>query len=371
MWTVVKDGKVMYRDSFKDPLTGARRTACVTIIGTDSKANRKLAQKELDRKIMQRTQEHTIQDITLAELKRRYIEDQRRTVKGSTCKRNDISLTVTIRQIGEDVLVSQLTAGYIRERMLAKTTQPSTYNEYIKRLKAMLRWGYDNDYLTDMNVICKIKRLKDDSSNDTTMKPEDKYMEHDQLVAVLNYMEQSQELWWLLSRFLVCSGLRIGEAIALEKSDISDGFIHVNKTHSATTGETTTPKTARSHRDVYIQPELEDVIKDIRRYMRNQDIMTGTRSELFFHTPTGEHISYDAYGKYVRETTEKVIGTRRTPHSFRHTHASILFGEGVSVDTISRRLGHESSKITESIYLHIVEKIREADMAAIKDKRII
>jgi integrase len=73
----------------------------------------------------------------------------------------------------------------------------------------------------------------------------------------------------------------------------------------------------------------------------------------------------------MRETTEKVIGDRRTPHCLRHTHASLLFADGVSIDTISRRLGHENSKITREIYLHIIEKVKEKDREILSTKRIL
>lgn len=43
------------------------------------------------------------------------------------------------------------------------------------------------------------------------------------------------------------------------------------------------------------------------------------------------------------------------------THASLLLEQGVSVDTISRRSGHENSRITREIYLYVTEKLKERD----------
>lgn len=48
-------------------------------------------------------------------------------------------------------------------------------------------------------------------------------------------------------------------------------------------------------------------------------------------------------------------------HELRHTHTSLLLEQGVSIDTISRRLGHENSRITREIYLHVTEKLKERD----------
>ncbi len=43
----------------------------------------------------------------------------------------------------------------------------------------------------------------------------------------------------------------------------------------------------------------------------------------------------------------------------------------MTIDQISRRLGHENSKITRQIYLHIVEKIKEKDRETINSVRLL
>jgi integrase len=45
--------------------------------------------------------------------------------------------------------------------------------------------------------------------------------------------------------------------------------------------------------------------------------------------------------------------------------------QGVSIDTISRRLGHENSQITREIYLHVTEKLKERDNEEIAKVKIM
>lgn len=372
MWSKLNPaGNTCYSERFKDPLTGKPVIISVTLKGDkDTASKRRMALSELERKFEERTKAAGQTPLTLKEVFEKYKTYQEQTVKASTRKRNNIDIGIVIGLLGEDSLVDNLTVGYIRDKLLAKTNKTTTLNEYIGRFKAMIRWAYDSEYITNRAIIDKLKRFKVNKDEDT-IKPEDKYLEEDQLEAVLNYMEHSREQWYLLTEFLVLSGLRIGEALALERSDISDKGITVNKTYDYLNGETHSPKTACSNREVYIQPELAEVIKQIKRYHRNVDILTGSRSPLLFHTDKGEHIKYAAYNKYVREVTQKTIGERRTPHSFRHTHASLLFAEGMTIDQISRRLGHENSKITRQIYLHIVEKVKEKDREAMEKIKLI
>ena len=48
-------------------------------------------------------------------------------------------------------------------------------------------------------------------------------------------------------------------------------------------------------------------------------------------------------------------------HGLRHTHASILFSNGVSLNSISKRLGHSKPSITQDIYLHIIQELEHDD----------
>jgi len=48
-------------------------------------------------------------------------------------------------------------------------------------------------------------------------------------------------------------------------------------------------------------------------------------------------------------------------HGLRHTHASILFYNGISLNSISRRLGHAKPSVTQDTYLHIIKELEHVD----------
>ncbi|WP_234982478.1 tyrosine-type recombinase/integrase [Limosilactobacillus caccae] len=48
-------------------------------------------------------------------------------------------------------------------------------------------------------------------------------------------------------------------------------------------------------------------------------------------------------------------------HIFRHTHISKLAELGVPLYVIQQRVGHEDSKITKGIYLHVTQKAIEKE----------
>lgn len=48
-------------------------------------------------------------------------------------------------------------------------------------------------------------------------------------------------------------------------------------------------------------------------------------------------------------------------HGLRHTHASILMSEGVTLPSISKRLGHSSMETTQRVYLHLIQELQVKD----------
>jgi integrase len=50
-----------------------------------------------------------------------------------------------------------------------------------------------------------------------------------------------------------------------------------------------------------------------------------------------------------------------TIHGLRHTHASLLLFAGVSIASVSRRLGHSSMNTTEKVYLHVIKELESSD----------
>lgn len=48
-----------------------------------------------------------------------------------------------------------------------------------------------------------------------------------------------------------------------------------------------------------------------------------------------------------------------TPHSFRHTHTSLLIEAGVGINEIQQRLGHTDINTTMNIYAHMNSNMEE------------
>ena len=167
--------------------------------------------------------------------------------------------------------------------------------------------------------------------------------------------------------------MRIGEAIALNAQDVDlkDQVIRINKTIFPASKEIGPPKTGSSIRDIHIQPELAKVCSEIFLYTKQEALFRGYRTELFLSNTRGDYISYLVYKDVLKKTSLEVLGFEVTPHMLRHTHASLLLAKGMSVDSISRRLGHEDSQITRQIYLHMTSELKRQEEEKIDSIRLI
>lgn len=369
MWSEqLANGKTKYVERYKDPLTMKDKKVSITLSGKDTATNRKRALEELQRKIDEACLNTKTVNVTMQELVSKYIAYQKLTVKMSTWTRNEGCLKRLSSILGSDTIIDKMNVHYVKSKLLEHNYSAGAMNEYIKRFKAMLNWGYDNDLISNYELIRKLKLFKDDRYD----KIKDKYLEQEELSLLLSHMESTKIYhWYYLTEFLVLTGLRIGEAAALTKNDITDEVINVTKNYDLNNGIVTTPKTSKSNRTVYIQPELSQMLIEYNRWSNENQLAHGFRTDKLFYDSSGDYISYAAYAKYLREVSEAVLGRRITPHILRHTHASLLLANGITIDSISRRLGHENSKITKEIYLHVTKRLQESDNEQMKGARIL
>ena len=358
MWVEkLPSGNFRFTERYKDYYSGKTKRVSVTL-ERNTTQSRKMAEHLLQEKI-DAVVPAEIRGLNLSDLIEKYLLYKEKAVKQSTWRRDKFTCETIKNILGEDILVDKINAKYVTSKFMESEKEPGTLNELLLRFKALIRWAYKNDYIEDIRFLDKIDNFKDMTKRE---KVNDKVLE----ASELNKLSAAMSIlrWKYLTEFLALSGLRFGEAAALTKKDVDlkERLIHITKNYDMNNDVTTTPKTLCSIRDVYIQDDLYAVCRCINE-LRAQLQLTGelTRGDLFLPGCKKEHVEYDSFRQYLHDKSMQVIGRPITPHALRHTHASLLMEQGVAVDVISRRLGHENSKVTKEIYLHVTEKLKEKD----------
>jgi len=169
-------------------------------------------------------------------------------------------------------------------------------------------------------------------------------------------------------RFLVSTGLRWGEFVALTVGDLDllADTPHVRVTKARKLGDEGhyigTTKTKRGRRTVSLPESLIDEVVSLTFGKSTDDpLFTGPlggmpkennfRDRVWKKAVAAANAERDEDGLFVPR--ELRLNKQPRIHDLRHTHASWLIAAGVDLPTVQRRLGHESITTTVDRYGHL------------------
>ena len=316
----------------------------------DTPQARRKAREELDQKI--RNISKPVGEMTLEAAITDYID--LKDCRNSTLMNAKYSMK-KCQDIFGNIRLSDLNPAMIRRTFYKSDLEPTVVNRTLSAFKTFLEWCFDMDYLPN-NPAKNVKPMKIDAP---PLDPETLYLEPDRLKELLKNLEG---MAYYMTRFLALTGMRIGEASALTLEDIGPKYISITKAYCSRENETTKPKNSTSIREVFIQPELRELLNEFLKW-RNLNIMAyGIRPETLFYSTTG-----GIYREQYLDRELKKYGCH--PHILRHTHVALLAEQGMSLEAIARRIGHKGTATTKAVYYHVTEKQRQKDeekMAQIK-----
>jgi len=222
------------------------------------------------------------------------------------------------REVVGDLYLTAITKRHIDEyvnHLLNCRLSKVTVNVHIRTLKAALSKAVEWEYLKE-NPMRGYKQLKVQQKPPRFLLPQD--------IAKVEEVIDKEE-WLFIFRFLIYTGMRIGEAVRLrwEDIDLERGLIAVRKSKNF------------QSRVVPIHPNLKQEL--LNRYPAVGKVVPYGRDYI-------EH--------KLKEYFRKAGFPELRVHDLRHTFASLMVMSGVDLKTVQELLGHTSYKTTE-IYAHL------------------
>ena len=162
---------------------------------------------------------------------------------------------------------------------------------------------------------------------------------------------------YVLYKTLLASGCRIGEALALEWSDIDlkKGIVSISKTLNRYQ-ETNTPKSKAGLREIDIDKATVSLLKQYKKRQQIQSWQLG-RSEGIVFTPFTTKYAYACLLRKRLQSHFKGAGVPDISfHGFRHTHATIMLYAGIEAKDLQYRLGHSNISMTLNTYVHATKE---------------
>lgn len=169
-------------------------------------------------------------------------------------------------------------------------------------------------------------------------------------------------------RLLAFTGMRKGEALALNWADIDFQKKQVHITKGVVLDENELPmisttKTKKSVRTVSLDDESLAILRKWKIEQAKELMSIGINSlnkhQLLF-TYDANKLYRPSYSNcWLEQIINKYNLKKITMHGFRHSHCSLLFEMKTPIQVVQERLGHSNIKTTMDIYTHVTEKQRD------------
>jgi len=191
----------------------------------------------------------------------------------------------------------------------------------------------------------------------------ERYLTHEEFNAVRDKLEGPYRT---MAELLVYTGMRWGEAAGLHTSrmDAKRGTVLVAEVWSLTAKQIKAYPKGRRRREVPL-PDWLELASSTAKTCGYEHPGSRCRSGLAVPSTDGEVLSQPGFTWAWRRAVEAAgIGPAR-PHDLRHTYASWLLQDGVSLAEVGRLLGHVSP-VTTQRYAHLAETPRQAVLDALR-----
>ena len=226
-------------------------------------------------------------------------------------------------------------SGY-KEHLLAKGCKPATVNRYLASLTKFCEWAVEKELISS-NPVRKIKGIKE-------VKTAPKALTKNDLRRFLREVHKGGKLRDIaIFELMANTGLRVGELVTLTLDDLEinqrSGTIVVRKGK----GE--------KYRVVPLNLNVRNVIsKYLSEHPQNTYLFRSQKGG-----PLTTYAVWNLVKKYAR-----LAGLEMSPHTLRHTFATLLLRSGEDIVKVATLLGHERLDTTARYTRPSLEEMTEA-----------
>ena len=327
---------------------------------------------KINKQISEVKQGKIIHGITLKQLLDEYTNYEEPRIKRSTYYNHQTMVNTLLDIFGKDALIENFTPLIITDTlenlMYGDRDLSSGYvSRYKYYLHKVIDYAVKHSYIKE-NPVDKVKI--DYKSSISGQQIKDKFLEDDELKAVLEYLYKNTRIYGELCEWLYLTGLRFGEEAALSFDDVYTkddhwfvditGTLEYEHVKIKDQGKSDTPKTGSSVRSVVLPQKAVQIYQKLKKKSNGKGFI--------FATENGTSIQTASVNTVLRSAKKKLkLNKPLSTHVFRHTHISKMAELGIPLYVIQQRVGHSSSKITSQIYLHVTQKAIEKEASKLDE----
>ena len=296
--------------------------------------------------------------LPFCDIYKKYIEDMSAEIRSSSASKKKAYNRNHIEPFFGDTDLKEIDSRlltqwkrYINDKDIGFTTKQNCYKE----LNAFFNYCVKLDYL-DKNPLTKVggfrnayegKKEMDFYSLEEFSLFNRELLKDAGLTGVYDFYVFFNIAFW--------TGCRKGEIHALRWDRYHDGLLEIKESvnqKSINGYETTPPKNKSSIRDVTVPQQLKAILDEHKQRAMLLPDFTEDKYICGYYKPLADTSIENKNIKIAKDAGLKHIRI----HDFRHSHASMLLGNGAPLLAISKRLGHSTVDQTSRTYVHLLKK---------------
>lgn len=232
----------------------------------------------------------------------------------------------------------------------AETHEKTTVKDFHHHVKAAILDAIDEGLIEKdptRKVVIKGKRPREKKI---------KFLNQYELHALLKDLELGEKpsMDWLIL-LVAMTGLRFSEALAITPKDFDfeKQILNIDKTWDYKYGAGFVPtKNPSSVRKIPIDFKTAMQFGTLTKDLPVDEPIFVEKGKNIYNATANERLA-----RHCKRAGVSEIGI----HGLRHTHASLLLFQGVSIASVSKRLGHANMTTTQNTYLHIMRELESKD----------
>lgn len=227
---------------------------------------------------------------------------------------------------------------YLKKSNLSKTS----INRHLSSLRSFYKYLLKKG-ITENNPFTLLKGPKSE-------KKLPKYLKYDEFLEIVDACDETflGIRNRLILELLFASGVRVGELVNIKLKDINIGSREVRIIGKG-----------KKERIVYYNKVCAEVLNNYLNNSRGQ-LLKNKKSDYLLVNHIGNKLTTRGIENIIDRIILKTSSHRKiSPHTLRHTFATLLLNEGMDIREVQELLGH-SRLTTTSIYTHVTNnKLRE------------
>ena len=224
-------------------------------------------------------------------------------------------------------------------------------------LHAFFENACENEVIS-VNPMLKLKRPRQRKEE---VIEEPVFFNEEEVKHILECVKHEKPMWKALMFFMIDSGCRCGEAMALkwEEIDFVSGKVNIcrNAQYTPEKGVYICSPKSGKNREIYLNNQVLDILCEWKCEQDEKFLKRNVDCQGFCFTKmNGGIMMPGCFNAYLGRFGKKYGISGIHPHALRHTMATLSITNGADIVSISKKLGHSKVAITLNVYSHATEE---------------